>query len=184
MGIAGGEIAIRVRVARILLDRQEKFRHRLIEAPSEEMCGAYYHERSAGTGARAKTQSGFDMLDRDVGLARPKPDIAADEPAAGEIRIERQGAVDQRHHGADVLAKIGQRKGGICEDDRIVAGYFQSSPCEIGTLRTMRLPVFAPTVIKQASTADRSPGERPARSADRARSPAPEDEAPRRFVAP
>src|SRR6516162_8599764 len=87
MGIAGGEIAIRVRVARILLDRQEKFRHRLIEAPSEEMCGAYYHERSAGTGARAKTQSGFDMLDRDVGLARPKPDIAADEPAAGNVRF-------------------------------------------------------------------------------------------------
>jgi hypothetical protein len=58
MGIAGGEIAIWVRVARILLDRQEKYRHRLIEAPSQEMCGAYYHERSADTGARAETQSG------------------------------------------------------------------------------------------------------------------------------
>src|SRR6516225_7078735 len=128
MGIAGGEIAIRVRVARILLDRQEKFRHRLIKAPSEEMCGAYYHERSANTGAWAETQSGFDMLDRDVRLARPKPYIAADEPAAGEIRIERQCAVDQRHHGADVLAEIGQRDGGIRQGDRVVAGHLQVSP--------------------------------------------------------
>jgi hypothetical protein len=33
------------------------------------------------------------MLDRDVELARPKPDIAADEPAASGIGIERQRAV-------------------------------------------------------------------------------------------
>ncbi len=37
MGVAGGEKAIRARKARILLDREEQFRHCLIEAPSEEM---------------------------------------------------------------------------------------------------------------------------------------------------
>ena len=37
MGIAGGEKAIRHRVARILLDREEQFLHGLIEAPRREM---------------------------------------------------------------------------------------------------------------------------------------------------
>ena len=37
MGIAGSEKAIRHRVARILLDREEQFLHGLIEAPRREM---------------------------------------------------------------------------------------------------------------------------------------------------
>jgi hypothetical protein len=53
-------------------------------------------------------------------------------PAAGVVRIQRQGLVNQRHHGADVLAEIGQREGGIRQDAPIVAGYFQGSPREIG----------------------------------------------------
>ena len=71
MRVAGGEIAIRLRVAWILLDREEQLRHCLIEAPAEEMRGAYYEERRADAGAGTEAQRGFDMLDRDVGLARP-----------------------------------------------------------------------------------------------------------------
>ena len=49
-------------------------------------------------------------------------------PAAREVRVERQRAIDQRHHGADVLAEIGQREGGIRQDARVVAGHFQGPP--------------------------------------------------------
>jgi hypothetical protein len=42
MRVAGSESAIWVREARILLDREEKFRHRLIEAPADEMRSAHY----------------------------------------------------------------------------------------------------------------------------------------------
>ena len=99
------------------------------------------------------------MLDRDIWLARPQPEDAADVPAARVVRVEREGTINQRHHRADVLAKIGQRFGGIRQDPRIVAGHFQGSPREIGALQTIRLPIFAPTVKKQPKTAERGPGE-------------------------
>ena len=51
MGIAGGEKAIRHRVARILLDRKKQFRHGLVEAPSREMRRPYDNERRADPGA-------------------------------------------------------------------------------------------------------------------------------------
>ena len=41
MRVAGGEITIRRWVARILLDREEQFRQRLIEPPAEKMRGTY-----------------------------------------------------------------------------------------------------------------------------------------------
>src|SRR2546430_2547884 len=61
------------------------------------------------------------MLDRDVGLARPIPKSAAYGPAARKARIECQGTINQRHHGADVLTESGQRKGDIREDARVVS---------------------------------------------------------------
>jgi hypothetical protein len=48
-----GEVTIRLWIARIFLDCEEQFRHRFIEAPSEEMHGAYRCGRSAYTGTRA-----------------------------------------------------------------------------------------------------------------------------------
>src|SRR5215471_3764671 len=105
MRVAGGEIAIRERLAGILLDREEEFRHGLVEAPSEKMRAAYCEERLADAGAGTEPQRGLDMLDRDVRLARPDPEAAADVPAARIVRVERQGAVDQRNHRADVLAE-------------------------------------------------------------------------------
>jgi hypothetical protein len=82
MGVAGGEIAMRLRVARILLDRKEQFRHCLIELPAEEMRGAYHTERRADPGAGTEAQRGFAMLDRDVQLARAPSEEAAVMPAA------------------------------------------------------------------------------------------------------
>src|SRR5271170_7224058 len=100
------------------------------------------------------------MLDRDVGLTRKQSDGAAVVPAAGVVRVERQRTVDQRHHGADVLAEIGQRLSGIRQDPWVIASYFESSPGEIGALQTVRLRIFAPTVSKQPKTTDRTPGQR------------------------
>jgi hypothetical protein len=116
------------------LDREEQSRHCLIEAQTEEMSSAYETERRADAGAGTEAQRGFDMLDRGVGLARKHPEYAADVPAARVVRVERQGTVDQCHHGADVLAKVGQRAGGIHQDTRIVADHLQGSPREIGAL--------------------------------------------------
>ena len=54
MGITGGEIAIRYREARILLDREHEFRYRFTEPASQEMRLAYYGGRRANPGARAE----------------------------------------------------------------------------------------------------------------------------------
>src|SRR5215469_5045621 len=99
------------------------------------------------------------MLDRDAGLAGPNPEDTADVPATREIRVERQGTIDQRYHRADVLAEIGQCEGGIRQRARVVAGHFQGSPREIAALQTVRLPIFAATVNKQSKTAESGPGE-------------------------
>ena len=70
---------------------------------------AYREEGIADAGAGTESQRGLDMLDRDVVLADPIPEVAADEPATCKIRVEGQGAVHQRHHRADVLAEVSQR---------------------------------------------------------------------------
>src|SRR5215472_18310058 len=123
------------------------------------MRSAYQRKRRADASAGTEPQRGLEMLDRDVGLARPIPEGAADVPAARIIRIERQGTVDQRRHGTDILAEIGKRMGCIRQDARIVAGHFQGSPCEFGALHAVRLSIFATIVTEQPKTALRGPGE-------------------------
>src|SRR5262249_15668910 len=75
-------------------DCEEQLRHGLIEARAQEMGLAYYIERRADEGAGAEAQRGLDMLNRDVGLARPSPEDADDKPASSVVRVERQGAVN------------------------------------------------------------------------------------------
>src|SRR5271168_2652071 len=114
------------------------------------MCKAYETERRSNAGAGTEAQRGFDMLDRDVGLARIQPEGAAVVPATGMIRAEGESTINQRHHSADVLSEIAQREGGIRRDARIVPGHFQGSPGEIGAFETIRCRiVIAPTVKKQ-----------------------------------
>jgi hypothetical protein len=67
--------------------------------------------------------------------------------------------LDQRNHGADVLAEIGEREGGIRQNARVVTGHFQGSPGEIGTLETVCVRVFASIVRNQSKTAERGPSE-------------------------
>ena len=93
------------------------------------------------------------------GLARPNPERAADVSAAGVVRVERQCAIHQPHHGADVPAERGLRQGGIRHGARVVAGHFEGPPREIGALPAVRRGIFAPTVKKEPMTAEPGPGE-------------------------
>ena len=65
------------------------------------------------------------------------------------VRVERQGTINQRHHGTDILAEISQRVGDMHQDDRVVVSYFQGSPGEISALQAVRRRIFAPVVIYQ-----------------------------------
>src|SRR5438270_7390887 len=51
------------------------------------MRGAYCHDREAYSGAGAEAPRGFGMLDRDVRLARPEPQVAADMPARAKFGL-------------------------------------------------------------------------------------------------
>src|SRR5258708_24759401 len=107
---------------------------------------AYCNERRTDTDARAETQRGLDMLDREVRQARPSPEYAADEPPMREIWVELQRTIDQSDHRANVLTERGQCEGGIRQDVRIVAGHFQGPPGEIDALHTVRRRILAPAV--------------------------------------
>ena len=101
----------------------------------------------------------MEMLDRNVRLARPQPQDPAQVSAARETWIERQRTVDQCHHGANVLAEIGQRESGMYQDYGIVACDFESTPGQIDALPKIRFAILALVVIKQPMAADRGPGE-------------------------
>src|SRR5207248_5320551 len=114
----------------------------------DEMRGTYYQERRADAGTGTEAQRSVDVLDGDVGLTRPPSEDAADNPTARVVRVDGQRTVNQRHHGADVLAEIGQRLSGMRQDAGVVAGHFQGSPCEINALENVCFPVFATIVNK------------------------------------
>jgi len=110
------------------------------------MRGAYCRERSVDADAGAEPQRGFGVLDREVGLARPKPAHRALGPAAREARVERYGMIDQSRHGTDVLAEIGQSDGRIRARFPIIANELQSAASEVGTLQTVHGRMLAPAV--------------------------------------
>jgi len=153
MRITGGEIAMRLWEARIVLDREEECRHCLIEAPAEEMCAAHCKKGHADGRTRAEPQRGLDVLEREVGLTCSQPKIAADLPAACEARVQRQCTIDQCHHRADVLTEIAERRGGIRQDAGVIAGDLEGALGEIDALPTVRLGIFAAAVKKQPHTA-------------------------------
>ena len=104
-------------------------------------------QKASHIDARAETQRGLDVLDREIWLPGPQPEQAADVPTAREARVERQGTIDQRHRGTDVLAEIPEDERGIGEDAGVVTGHLQRPPREIDRFAAVRLRVFAPTVL-------------------------------------
>jgi len=100
------------------------------------------------------------MLDRKVGLARALPEVGAYVPAAREIRVQSEGTVDQRYHGADILADIRQGESGINNSARIVTPHLQGLPGEAGVLAAVPLGVGARPLQAQPVTTHRGVGER------------------------
>src|SRR6266404_1020069 len=91
-------------------------------------------------------------------------------PAAGDVRVERQGPVDQPDHGTDVLAEIRQHEGGVGEDARVVLRHLERLPGKIVGLTTTCLRLFGPTVSDEVQLADRRPRKcRPVTGIDRDR---------------
>ena len=73
--------------------------------------------------------------------------------------IQRQSAVDQSYHGADVLAKEAQREGGIRYDDRVVPRHFQRSPRKRGAFEAVTLAIVDGAKEAEAVIANGRPGE-------------------------
>ena len=86
--------------------------------------------------------------------------MSAEEPAECEARVERERAIDQRRHRAEVLAEIGQYHGGDGEDARIVARLLQCPVGVIDAFQSVRIAVVAPPVTMQLERAQRGPGQR------------------------
>src|SRR5260370_42491918 len=98
------------------------------------------------------------MFDREIGLTGPEPEEAADSPALGVARVERQRTVDQPDHGTEVLAGLSQHDGGDGEDARVVLRHLERLPGEIAALAAGRLRFFAPTGNYERQMASRRPG--------------------------
>src|SRR3979411_2148368 len=82
--------------------------------------------------ARAQTQGGLHMLDREIVLAGHDPYHAAQIPAAGVVRGEPERTVEEPDHGTDVLAEIRQHEGRVDKDARVVLSHLERLPSKIG----------------------------------------------------
>src|SRR5690242_20387557 len=100
------------------------------------------------------------MLDREIGLAGPNSEEAADKPAAREARVEREGTVDQPDHGADILAELTQHMGGVDENARVVLPRMERLPSKITGLAPGCLRLLGPAVSDEPQVAVRGPGKR------------------------
>ena len=107
-------------LARVVLDREEQFRHRLIEVPPEEVRQSDSIVSRPNSGTRTKTQRRLDALDRCVRLAGKIAEGTTDVPTARTARVQRQCAIDQCDPDADVFAEIGQCESGIGQDARVI----------------------------------------------------------------
>jgi hypothetical protein len=99
------------------------------------------------------------MLDRQIGLAGPKPEMAARIPATRVARVERQRTVGQPDHRADILAEPRQHHGGTDEDVRVVLRHLERLPSEIAGLAAGCLRVFGPAFNNEPLVADRCVGQ-------------------------
>src|SRR5215210_6787782 len=113
MGVAGGKNAIRLRKARIFLDRQEKFRYSLVKPPSKKMCGADIECGRPDALAGAEAQRHFEVFDSGIMLACIKPHRTADMPTACRIWVECQCAINQGDQGFNVFVESCEDPGSI-----------------------------------------------------------------------
>ena|SRR6516164_3192002 len=93
---------------------------------------------------RAEPHRSLDMLDREVGLAGPYPDLRADRPTTCRARIEPEGPINERHHSIDVLTEIRECMGGVGQGVRIIAGGLERALSVLDRGATVSLRGFGP----------------------------------------
>src|SRR6516225_11239470 len=160
MGIAARQRAVWRGVCGAFVDRYKKLGDRCIELPLEHMRGADHRQMRTEPLARAEAQRVLDMRDRQVGLAGPQTKETADIPSAGGARVEREGALDQRDHGADILAELRQHKGGIGENRGVIARRFKRPSSQSYPVTTGGLRFIAPVIEVAPQMTHRGPGQR------------------------
>src|SRR5262249_9186212 len=82
MGIAGGEVTVGVWGSWIPLDREEEFRHRLVEMPAGKERATDYRECAPNSSARAQTERSLGMLDSSVEFPCPPSKATVGNPTA------------------------------------------------------------------------------------------------------
>src|SRR5260370_23502808 len=120
--------------------------------------------------ARAQAQRGLDVVEREIVLTGKYPETAAQIPAAGIARVERERTVHQPDHGADILAQMSQHESGDGEDAGVVLRHLQRLPGEIAALAAGCPRFLDPTVNDEPQMAFPRPGKsKPPIPTDRAR---------------
>jgi hypothetical protein len=110
------------------------------------------------------------MFDREIGLAGPEPQTATQRPTTGKAWVECECAVNQPHHGDDILAETRKYEGGVGEDAWVVLPHLERQPGKIAGLSTSCLRRFGPTFSDEPQMTNRRPAEcRPVMPIDRDR---------------
>src|SRR5215212_415429 len=99
------------------------------------------------------------MFDCEIVLSSESPEKAAQIPAAGEAWVQRECAVDQPHHGTDVLAQSRQHNGDVGDDTRIVLPDLECPPGEFDALLSIILRCFGPALSDEPHVANCCPGQ-------------------------
>src|SRR5260370_8291403 len=102
----------------MVLSGQQQLSRRFVKPTFEEIGGAHREYGHTHMLARAQAQRGLEMLDREIGLAGEAPENAAQMPTARVARVEFEGAVDQPHHGPDILAEYSRHEAALAEAAR------------------------------------------------------------------
>src|SRR5215469_14138711 len=81
------------------------------------------------------------MLDRQIRLAGPHSQKAADVPAARIAWIEGESAIDQHDHRIDVLAETGESVRRVSQHARVVSRDLQGTVSKVDSLLPVRVPI-------------------------------------------
>src|SRR6516225_9200389 len=83
------------------------------------------HDRPVVAVAGVEPQSGFQMLDREIGLPGPQSQPAAVDPARGIARVELKATIDQCGRRVEIPAGVAERVGSPAKSIGVVASTVQ-----------------------------------------------------------
>src|SRR5215469_9713905 len=94
---------------------------------------------------RAEANGPFQMLDREVVLAGPQPELGAHVPAASKAGVQLQGSVGKIQRRRDILSEVTESIGSACKNVWIVSGVAQCPSGKIDAFVPGRLQIVRPT---------------------------------------